>query len=334
MQGRIIHVATDDADGLIRAENNQRYPYGVGDWVSLEHAFVGSSVDFEADDERAKSIYFVPDSTDTAPTGSAGMPLRKIPAFVIACVLLVAGIGGAIIYQTGLFSTLGSHGPLKTYSVTHLAKIRNLPTTQGSAVTGELQPGESYSGRVYLGPDGQSQWVKRDGADEYVSIINLVESESSQDSSVVAAQQITPGEVAAQPSVSQEDPDVTQIKNIWINAIASHCDAVGGYAGNPGRTSDCQNIKIVCIASNPVSDADIANGIEKKARLAVSLLTKITAPYSSGEGKFADMYIIGSFVMINGKWRQVNFLTPLGTNWDPESFRNEFNHQTCGAVSI
>ena len=177
MQGRVIHIAADDVDGVIRAEDQKRYPYSVGDWVSLEPAVVGSSVDFEVNDERAKSVYCVPNGNEAMPTGHTNVPKRIIPAIVIASLLLASGIGGLVAYQAGMFSSLGSHGPSKTYSVMNPAKVRNLPTTQGSMVVRELQPGDTFVGRIYLGPDGQSQWIKRDGAEEYVSIVNLAESE-------------------------------------------------------------------------------------------------------------------------------------------------------------
>ena len=178
MEGKIIHVATNADDGFLRAEDGNRYPYSFAAWASPHTPAIGSLVDFEIEGERATSVYGVPGAEHANYSDGATPPRRRIFALAIAGGLAALALGGVFAFNSGAFSSLtaASHGPLKTLYALRLAKIRNLPTTDGSVVVGELKRGQNFHGRIYVGKDGQSQWIKREDAEEYVSVINLVDS--------------------------------------------------------------------------------------------------------------------------------------------------------------
>ena len=176
MQGQVVHVAMEGSEGFIRAEDSRRYPYAMSDWISLEPASVGASVDFELVENLATMVCKIPEIV--AAQSNAALPFWKKKGFLaVAGALAFLIIGTGVAYESGILAglTSESHGPTKTYQALKLAKIRNMPTAQNSVVLGELNPGDNFVGRVYLAPDGQSQWIKREGVEEYVSIINLTE---------------------------------------------------------------------------------------------------------------------------------------------------------------
>lgn len=176
MQGQVVHVAMEGSEGFIRAEDSRRYPYAMSDWISLEPASVGASVDFELVENLATMVCKITEIV--AAQSNDALPFWKRKGFQAAAgTLALLTIGTGVAYETGMLAGLTNESPgqIKTFQVLRLAKIRNMPTAQNSAVMGELNPGDNFVGRVYLGPDGQSQWIKREGVEEYVSIINLAE---------------------------------------------------------------------------------------------------------------------------------------------------------------
>ena len=309
MQGKVIHVATEDADGVIRAEDDKRYRYGVGDWASSERAAIGSSVDFEVDDERAKSIYCVPDGSDVALAGQANPSGRKVPALVISGLLLALGIGSLLAYQSGMFSSPASQGPLKTYNVTGLAKVRNLPTTQGSIVVRDLQPGDSFSGRVYLGPDGQSQWIKREGSEEYVSIINLAESEPKRVAPVNIPS--TSQSLAGIPSNGGDQTVVmSAVQNITSYLVSGklrlpsdmgaglQCLVDGSHSLPPDAGAICREFKLVRYLNIGLTSADRANGISSSYRITISMVR-----WSGWNNRFEDKCAMYNYtILTNEQW--------------------------------
>lgn len=210
MQGHVIHVAVEESEGFIRAEDSLRYPYAMSDWISLELASVGALVDFELVVNRAMMVCKVPEII--ANQSNRILPIWKKKGFLVAAsALALLTIGAGVAYETGMLTglTRESHGPIKTYQVLKLAKIRNMPTAQNSTVLGELNPGDRFVGRVYLAPDGQSQWIKSEGVEEYVSIVNLAE---------------VPTPEAAPPVIATADgPDDGLIKAKAANYIAKNC---------------------------------------------------------------------------------------------------------------
>lgn len=205
MQGQVIHVAMEGSEGFIRAEDSLRYPYEISDWISLEPASVGASVDFELVENRATQVCEVPPNVTAGSNQS--LPIWKKKWFLAAAgALALLTIGTGVVYNSGMFAGLASdpHGPIKNYQAINLAKIRNMPTAQGSVVLGELNAGDRLVGRVYIAPDGQSQWIKREGVEEYVSIINLAE---------VPTPHVAPAQAAIEPATQSE----SGFSGLWKN---------------------------------------------------------------------------------------------------------------------
>lgn len=177
MRGQVVHIASDDSDGFIRGDDGNRYPFAVADWLATEPAIVGSSADFELTDGRATMVCAIPANAGSSLSGFAATLARHKGLLIglAAFALLLVALNAAMV--RGMFSGVigDEHGPVKSYLVTGPAKVRNMPTTQGSTVLSQLNPGDSFSGQIYLGPDGKSQWIKKEGAEEYVSIVNLAE---------------------------------------------------------------------------------------------------------------------------------------------------------------
>lgn len=328
MRGQVVHVTSDASDGFIRADDGNRYPYAIADWISSEPAIVGASVDFEVTESRATMVCTIPANASSLLSelfASMGRHKGLLIGLAVFALLLIA-INAAMV--RGLFAgaTGDEHGPIKTYQASGLANVRNMPTVAGSTVLRQLNPGDSFSGRIYLSPDGRKQWVKSEGAEEYVSIVNLADGSTADEVPVVVSESAATADDAIAPAA---DADLEQIKGVWLNAINSHCEAVGGSVDNPGSTSDCRNVTVVCTTTEPVSAADTANGISKKVRIAVSLIARMTRPFSSQRGEFSDIYIVGSFEVVNGRLKQVGNLSPLGDSWSSRSFRNEFDVVSC-----
>lgn len=328
MRGQVVHIATDESDGFIRAEDGNRYSYAIADWISSEPVVVGASVDFEMAHDRATLVCAIPANAASPLSGfiaSMGRHKGLLIGLAIFALLLIA-LNAALV--RGMFNGVAGddHGPIKSYQVTGLANVRNMPTAAGSNVLRQLNPGDIFSGRIYLSPDGQKQWVKSEGAEEYVSIVNLAEASKADEVVAPTSESAAAADNAVSPT---SDADLEQIKGVWLNAINNHCEAIGGSVDNPGSTSDCRNLTVVCATTEPVSTADSANGISKKVRIAVSLIARMTRPFSSQRGEFSDIYIVGTFEVVNGRLKQVGNLSPVGNTWSSRSFQSEFDTVSC-----
>jgi zinc-ribbon domain len=64
-------------------------------------------------------------------------------------------------------------GETAIYYAIRNAKLRDKPTTQGSAVLGELKRGTQIEGTMEMASDGKTQWFKVKGTGQYVAGINL-----------------------------------------------------------------------------------------------------------------------------------------------------------------
>lgn len=196
MLGQVVHVATNEGDGFIRADDGNRYSYAIANWISPQPAVVGDSVDFEMAEDRATMVCAIPANAAPPLSGfvaSIGLHRGLLIGLAIFALLLIA-LNAALV--RGMFSsvTVDEHGPIKNYQATGPAKVRDKPTTEGSSVLVQLDPGQAWAGRIYLGPDGQSKWVKIEGSDAYVSIVNLTEvAESNATASLSAKEPIADG---------------------------------------------------------------------------------------------------------------------------------------------
>lgn len=261
MRGQVIHVAIGESDGFIRAEDSHRYPYAISDWISSQPASIGALVDFELVENRAATICGIPEVV--AIKSNSTVPAWKRRGFHIALVTVAVALvtGAGVAYKSGglTASTSESHGPVKTYQAQKLAKIRNLPTAQGSNVIGELQAGNNFSGRVYLSPDGKSQWIKREGREEYVSIINLAELEESKksDPAIASTSEAQPG-IPSDAAIS-EDIIALHTRNCSRSKLlylTSHSNTRGGLTAKD-VILERENLRKRIKSSNLVSDVGV-----------------------------------------------------------------------------
>lgn len=59
MQGHILGFDTRTDEGMISAENGQRYTFAAAEWRQRVNPQAGQRVDFEPEDRRATAIYVV-----------------------------------------------------------------------------------------------------------------------------------------------------------------------------------------------------------------------------------------------------------------------------------
>ena len=282
MQGQVIHVAIEESDGFIRAEDSHRYAYAISDWISAQPATVGAIVDFELVENRAKMVCEVPQAI--AVGSSSTRPVWKKGAFHAvagALAVLVAGVGVA--YKSGLWTaqTSESHGPVKTYQAQNLAKIRNKPTAQNSTVLGELKPGDNFVGRVYLAPDGQSQWIKRDGVDEYVSIVNLAE--------IGAPQMASTG--TPQNSATNNLPQYSEVRLALMQSHSKNCEPAKVYSRSDTPWMP-HSARLVQVINERDAIVKFLNSYKNAAFAGRNVATTLSA---TGEPmNFSMKYLIGS----------------------------------------
>ena len=212
MRGQVVHVASDESDGFIRGDDGNRYPFAMADWLSSEPAVVGASVDFEIAGDRATMVCAIPANAPT-PLYSFIASIGRHKGLLIGLAsfaLLLIALNAAMV--RGVFSAItgDEHGPVKNYRATGPAKVRDRPTTEGSHVLIQLDRGQAWAGRIYLGPDGQSKWVKVEGSEAYVSIVNLAETSAGPESAVAVE------ETTASANPVSQAGDGSEFVGDWI----------------------------------------------------------------------------------------------------------------------
>ncbi len=109
MRGQVLGVDRTSGEGQIAGDDGRRYRFRPEDWGDKLAPAVGASVDFEANDTRALSIYHVPGSVPAhiAQAAHAGTPPRrrtsrnKIAAALLAFFIGTLGIHRFYLGRTG-----------------------------------------------------------------------------------------------------------------------------------------------------------------------------------------------------------------------------------------
>ena len=75
MRGQILGVDARTGDGMVAGEDGRRYAFRPEDWADRGEPAIGLQVDFEADANRARSLFPVPDVSGVP----AALPLSAAP---------------------------------------------------------------------------------------------------------------------------------------------------------------------------------------------------------------------------------------------------------------
>lgn len=108
MRGQILGVDRSSGEGLITGSDGQRYRFRQDDWGDKIGPAVGADVDFEAQDNRALSVYRVPGTVPAhvvaehaQPRPRRGSDRNKIVAALLAFFLGIFGIHRFYLGRTG-----------------------------------------------------------------------------------------------------------------------------------------------------------------------------------------------------------------------------------------
>lgn len=129
---------------------------------------------------------YVPEPTSDGPKINTNVILGIIALVVIAGAglatcnaftgsdRLAGNASGNSTAETG--NQIGSEQPegqRATFYVMTEANVRDRPTAEGSKIISKLSRGEELTGTIVMGVDGTSQWLKLDGSEQYVGLVNL-----------------------------------------------------------------------------------------------------------------------------------------------------------------
>ena len=118
MRGQVLGVDTRTGDGLVAGDDGRRYRFTPEDWAQRGEPAIGIKVDFEAEGDRALSVFPMPDAAGarhlTMPA-SPPMPVNDRNKFVAAVLAFVLGTLGVHRFYLG---RIGSGIALVLLSVT------------------------------------------------------------------------------------------------------------------------------------------------------------------------------------------------------------------------
>jgi TM2 domain-containing membrane protein YozV len=106
MRGQVLGVDTRTGEGLVAGDDGNRYRFTPEDWAQRGEPAIGIKVDFEANGERALSVFPMPDAAGHRPVAvpPAAAPANdrnKIVAAVLAFFLGTLGVHRFYLGRTG-----------------------------------------------------------------------------------------------------------------------------------------------------------------------------------------------------------------------------------------
>ncbi len=91
MRGQVLGVDTRTGDGIVVADDGNRYSFRPADWAHRGEPAVGMFVDFEVQQTRALSIFPVPAEAPAAPLPAAAPAHNDRNKYVAAIVAFFLG---------------------------------------------------------------------------------------------------------------------------------------------------------------------------------------------------------------------------------------------------
>lgn len=105
MRGQILGVDTRTGEGLVAGDDGRRYAFRQADWAARGEPAIGLQVDFEADQNRALSVFPVPEAALPASAAPSvvggGSDRNKYVAALLAFFLGPLGIHRFYLGRTG-----------------------------------------------------------------------------------------------------------------------------------------------------------------------------------------------------------------------------------------
>lgn len=107
MRGQVLGVDARTGEGLVAGDDGNRYRFAPEDWAQRGEPAIGLKVDFEANGERALSIFPLPDAVSPRhvlappPPRAADSGRNKIVAALLAFFLGTLGIHRFYLGRTG-----------------------------------------------------------------------------------------------------------------------------------------------------------------------------------------------------------------------------------------
>ncbi|WP_114952816.1 TM2 domain-containing protein [Sphingosinicella terrae] len=110
MRGQVLGVDTRTGDGIVAGNDGRRYRFRPADWAHRGEPAIGMVVDFEAEENRALSLFPVPGATP-APVPAAAAAAALAPAqgdrnkYVAAVIAFLLGPLGIHRFYLGRIGT-------------------------------------------------------------------------------------------------------------------------------------------------------------------------------------------------------------------------------------